>query len=104
MLYSHNIENDKLSLFKVFVSRAKGGEQNYKKLVDDVIIDAHLFTIKKKHLYQLDKDTITIVLALANGDTDYFAQISTNPNIYDNPVYDKILELLSKKRSPSPLH
>lgn len=100
MLYSHNIENEKLTLFTLFLNKASEGESKYADVVNNVILETHLYAKGEKNLYNINRDSINIILLLVNLENDYFKNLSNTPENYNQDTYSRVLDLL-KANKPS---
>ncbi len=100
MLYSHNLDKEKLNLFTLFINKALEGEKAYESIVNDIILEAHLFAVGQKNLYTIHRDSLNIVLLLAELEGEYFSKLPDVPATYDATTYSKVLEIL-QKRQPS---
>lgn len=96
MLYSHNQENEKLKLFRIFLNQAANGNNQYASLVNNVIQETHQFAIGQKTLYNINRDAINIILLLSELDKSYFVALVDNPQEYGKQTYSKVLEIISK--------
>jgi len=99
MLYSHNQENEKLKLFRIFLNQAANGNNQYASLVDNVIQETHQFAIGQKTLYNINRDAINIILLLSELDKNYFEGLVDNPQEYGKQTYSKVLEIISKPQA-----
>lgn len=97
MLYSHNQENEKLKLFTIFLNQAAEGDVKYASVVNNVILETHLFAAGQKTLYNINRDSINIILLLSNLAKSYFEQLVDNPQEYDKQTYSKVLEIISQQ-------
>jgi hypothetical protein len=95
MLYSHNQENEKLKLFTIFLNHAAEGDSNYASAVNDVILETHKYAAGKKSLYNINRDSINIILLLSGLDKLYFEHMSDNPQQYNQQTYSKVLDIIS---------
>lgn len=98
MLYSHNLENEKLSLFTLFLDRAAKGESKYAPIVNEVISETHKFATGEKNLYTINRDSLNIVLLLAELERDYFLSLNTKPENYTADTYNHVIGLISQKQ------
>lgn len=98
MLYSHNQDNEKLKLFTIFLDQAAKGNEKYATAVNDVILETHQFVAGQKNLYNINRDSINIILLLSNLDREYFVQLVDNPQDYNTGTYSKVLELISHQQ------
>ncbi|MBK8609378.1 MAG: hypothetical protein IPL84_05400 [Chitinophagaceae bacterium] len=98
MLYSHNQENEKLKLFTIFLNQAAKGDNNYASVVNNVIQETHEFAIGQKTLYNINRDSINIILLLSELDKSYFEALVENPQNYGSQTYSKVLEIISKQQ------
>lgn len=98
MLYSHNLEDEKLNLFTLFLNKAIQGEQSYKPIVNDVILETHKYAAGEKNLYNIKRDSLNIILLLAEQEADYFKNLAANPERYNTEIYSKVLKLLTLPR------
>lgn len=94
MLFSHNLEDEKLSLFALFLTKAMQGEKPYVPIVNDVILETHKFVAGEKNLYNIKRDSINIILLLAESEKDYFKNLVENPDQYNQETYSKVLDIL----------
>ncbi len=94
MLYSHNLESEKIDLFSLFLNKALHGDSDYKEMVDGVILETNQYAKGVKDLYNINKDLMNIILMLADSEHDYFVALD-NPQQYNNETYEKILGILS---------
>ncbi|MDP4283163.1 MAG: hypothetical protein Q8891_01975 [Bacteroidota bacterium] len=99
MLYSHNLEDEKINLFILFLTKAIQGDQSYAPIVNDVILETHKYVAGEKNLYNIKRDSMNIILLLAGLEADYFKNIADNPEQYDNKIYSKVLNLLALQKS-----
>jgi hypothetical protein len=95
MLYSHNQDNEKVKLFTIFLDQAAKGNTKYEDAVNDVILETHQYAIGEKSLYNINRDSINIILMLSNLDKKYFEELVDNPQQYDRRTYSKVLEIIS---------
>ena len=94
MLYSHNLEDEKINLFSLFLTKAIQGEHSYAPIVNDVILETHKFVAGEKNLYNIKRDSMNIILLLASLEKDYFMNLSDVPDKYNVEIYAKVLNLL----------
>lgn len=94
MLYSHNLEDEKLNLFSLFLSKVINGESSYTPIVNDIIEQTHLYVCGKKDLYEIKRDSINIVLLLAESKKDFFKKLDKNPERYNKEIYTKVLDIV----------
>lgn len=97
MLYSHNVENEKINLFTLFLDKAKQGDAKYAQIVNEVILETHLYVVGKKDLYNINRDSINIILLLAQLAKDYFASLKENTSEYNNEIYTKVSQAITTK-------
>lgn len=98
MLYSHNLENEKLSLFTLFLDRAAKGESQYASIVNEVILETHKYATGEKNLYTINRDSLNIVLLLAELERDYFFNLNATPDNYTTDTYQHIIGIISQKQ------
>jgi hypothetical protein len=103
MLYSHNQEDEKIKLFTIFLNNAANGDSKYASVVNDVIWETHKYAIGEKTLYNLNKDSLNIILLLSNLNKPFFEQIGGNPIQYNDETYSKVLEIISHQQQ-SPIY
>ena len=77
------------------------GDNQYANLVNNVIQETHQFTIGEKTLYNINRDSINIILLLSELDKNYFEGLAENPQNYGKQTYTKVLELISKQQHAS---
>ncbi|HCZ36785.1 MAG TPA: hypothetical protein DHV26_12760 [Cytophagales bacterium] len=94
MLYSHSIEDNKLSLFTLFLNKLISGDIKYKDTVDRVLLDAHQLALGNKSLYQIDRDKFSIIIYLKTSHEEYFKEL--NPDKLTKTQYRKVLNYLQK--------
>jgi hypothetical protein len=94
MLYSHNLEDEKLNLFVLFLNKALQGERSYEPIVNDVILETHKFVAGEKNLYNIKRDSMNIILLLAGLEADYFRSLVETPDQYNNEIYSKVLDII----------
>jgi len=94
MLYSHSIEDNKLSLFTLFLNKLISGDRKYKDTVDRVLLDAHQLALGNKSLYQIDRDKFSIIIYLKTSHEEYFKEL--NPDKLTKTQYRKVLNYLQK--------
>lgn len=94
MLYSHNSENEKLNLFTLFLNKAFQGESKYADVVNEVILETHLYAKGEKNLYNINRDSINIILLLADLKNDFFKNLNSTPEKYNKETYSTVLNLL----------
>jgi hypothetical protein len=93
MLYSHSINDNKISLFTLFLNKLISGDEKYKTTVDKVLVDAHEFAKGEKNLYDVDKDKVSIIIHLINSpEKEYFVKL--NPTNITTNNYKKVLNIL----------
>jgi hypothetical protein len=97
MLYSHNQENEKIKLFTIFLNQAAKGDNKYATVVNGVIQETHQFAKGEKSLYNINRDSINIILLLSALDKDYFLSLVDNPQLYSEQTYSRVLEIISKQ-------
>ena len=68
MLFSRHTENDKFSLYALFLKHLIAGELGYKELVDPVIEDAHLLVINERDFVTIDRENYPIIVYLFKKD------------------------------------
>lgn len=98
MLYSHNQENEKLKLFTIFLNHALEGDLKYASVVNDVILETHEYAVGKKSLYNINRDSINIILLLSDMDRPYFEQLLDSPQQYNQQTYSKVLDIISNQK------
>lgn len=98
MLYSHNVENEKLNLFTLFLNKAVQGDTAYASIVNDVILETHQYVLGEKNLYNIKRDSMNIILLLANAEKEYFKNLDNNPTQYNADTYNKVLTLITKNQ------
>lgn len=98
MLYSHNLEDEKLNLFVLFLNKALQGEQSYAPIVNDVILETHKFVAGEKNLYNIKRDSMNIILLLAGLEADYFKNLVDKPDQYNNEIYSKVLDIIEHQK------
>jgi hypothetical protein len=99
MLYSHNLENEKINLFSLFLNKALQGEESYAPIVNEVISETHQYVSGEKNLYSIKRDSMNIILLLADSGNEYFKNISGNPESYTNEIYLNVLKILDKQKT-----
>lgn len=98
MLYSHNQENEKLKLFTIFLTHAIEGNSDYASAVNDVIYETHQYTVGKKNLYDINRNSINIILLLTELDKPYFEQLSITPQDYNKQTYSNVLNIIAHSK------
>jgi len=98
MLYSHNLEDEKLNLFTLFLNKVIQGEVSYAPIVNDVILETHKYAAGQKDLYNIKRDSINIILLLAELEVDFFRDLNDNPDQYNPATYSKVLDLLNQPK------
>lgn len=94
MLYSHTIEDNKLSVFTLFLNKLISGDDRYKATVDKVLSDTHNLATGDKDLYQIDKDKFSIIIYLKSTHEDYFKEL--DPDKLTKSQYKKVLGYLQQ--------
>jgi vacuolar-type H+-ATPase subunit C/Vma6 len=98
MLYSHNQENEKLKLFTIFLNQAANGNNKYANVVNSVIQETHQFAMGQKSLYNVNRDSINIIILMSALDKNYLEGLVDNPQEYGQQTYSKVLEIISKQQ------
>lgn len=98
MLYSHNLEHDNLSLFTIFLNNAIQGREQYVPVVNQIILETHMYSLGKKDLYSIDKDYFHIVLTLSANYQSYFERVADNPQNYNEATYAGMLNVLTENK------
>lgn len=96
MLYSHNLEDEKINLFLLFLDKAQQAEEKYAQIVNDVILDARDYASGLKSVYNLKRDTLNIVLKLVHTENDFFKTVEEDPGKYNSQLYSKVAEILAQ--------
>jgi|GEM_PF-1708720 len=99
MLYSHNVENEKINLFTLFLDKAKQGDAKYAQIVNEVILETHLYVVGKKDLYNINRDSINIILLLAQLEKEYFSKLQENTSEYNQEIYNKVFQVITTKQT-----
>ena len=99
MLYSHNVENEKINLFTLFLDKAKQGDAKYAQIVNEVILETHLYVVGKKDLYNINRDSINIILLLAQLAKEYFSKLQENTSEYNQEIYNKVFQVITAKQA-----
>jgi hypothetical protein len=98
MLYSHNLENEKLNLFTLFLNKALQGDESYASIVNEVILETHKYVAGERNLYNVNRDSINIILLLAGLEKEYFKNLTGNPKLYDKEIYSKVLNVIKNHK------
>ena len=99
MLYSHNVEHEKINLFTLFLDKAKQGDAKYAQIVNEVILETHLYVVGKKDLYNINRDSINIILLLAQLAKEYFSKLQENTSEYNQEIYNKVFQVITAKQA-----
>ncbi len=92
MIYSHNVEDDKFSLFTLFVKSLLSGEKKYEGIVNPVLKDAHELAVKEKDVQEIDKDNFSIIIYLERKNPEFIKKIQ--PDHISDEEYKTVLSLL----------
>lgn len=98
MLYSHNLEDEKLNHFTLFLDKAKNGNSDYARIVNDVLLETHQYLTGKKTLHSINRDTFNIILMLSNIEGEYFKNLSDNPQSYTKETYQHVFDTIASKK------
>lgn len=98
MLYSHNLEDEKINLFTLFLTKAIQGEESYSPIVNDVISETHKYVAGEKNLYNISRDSMNIILLLAGLEKEFFKNLIGNQESYNKATYSKVLDLLKQTK------
>ena len=97
MFHSHSIENEKFSLFVLFLNHLLHGDKKYEDPVNDVLKEARALAKGEKDFYTIKRDTFPIVVYLSKQDKTFFEDLP-NTTSFDNQVYSHVFSLLDKQR------
>jgi hypothetical protein len=74
------------------------GESQYASVVNDVILETHMYAAGYKTAYTVNRDLMYIILLLSGLASPYFKELVDNPNQYDKETYSKVLDIISNKQ------
>ena len=97
MLYSHSIENEKFSLYLLFLNHVIEGDKNYKEPVDHVILETCALAKGTKNLYSIDRDSFPIVVYLQTHAAKFFKTLNPDPLAFSSETYKRVSEILSEQ-------
>ncbi len=73
MLYSHNVEGEKLNAFSLYLSSVLEGDTQYKQEVDAVLSETHELAIGKKNFYNINREFFPIIVFFHKSAPDFFS-------------------------------
>lgn len=99
MLYSHSEENEKVRQFAIFLTHAAKGDMNYAKFVNEILVETHQFAAGEKTLYDINRDSLHIILLLSDADNNFFLQLKNNPAQFNADTYSDVLKIIDRPKS-----
>jgi hypothetical protein len=95
MLYSHNTDLEKISVFAMFLEDAISGTNKYQVIVDRVITDAHELSKDTDYIYKIDRNYFSVITLLSNKAPEVFKNLSKNQSAgYDKGTYQTVISYL----------
>jgi len=90
MYYSQSIEEYNISIFKLFIQRTLEGFNGYQKEISDVISEAKALLKGDRTIYDIDKESYSLVVFLKNNDVDGLLK-NIDPKNIKNTEYQSLL-------------
>lgn len=95
MFYSHTLENNKLSLFYLFLKSLLKGDESYRKDVDKVIRETTSLIKGEKDFYTIDRDGYPVIVYLKKSDSKFFEELDTSS--LQKEHYEHITRIFEKQ-------
>ncbi len=98
MLYSHSYQEKEFDFFASFVRNVLLGKEQYRPIVQPVIVDAKSLVNNKKDYFEIDRKAYDLIVFLAEKAPDFFKDLNTEH--VTNSEYQYILNLLTTHPEP----
>ena len=100
MYYSQSIEEYNISIFKLFIQRTLEGFDGYRKEISGIISEAKALSHGERTIYDIDKDSYSLVIFLKNNDNGILTNI--NPDDIKEDEYQSLLSIFEIQEHYSP--
>ncbi|TAG56528.1 MAG: hypothetical protein EAZ27_04690 [Cytophagales bacterium] len=92
MLFSHNSDLKKISVFSMFLEDSISGDGKYNHIVDKIINDAFTLSKNNDYIYSIDRNYFSVITMLSSS--DYFKSLTNIKSSFDKDTYIKVSECL----------